>query len=48
MAIEDTLRSLREFDFGNLDFENVGSWPVPIKVGAALLVLALVLSLIHI
>mgnify|MGYP002641717826 FL=1 len=43
MAIEDTLRSLREFDFGNLDFENVGSWPVPIKVGAALLVLALVL-----
>ena len=43
MAIEDTLRSLREFDFGNLDYENVGSWPTPIKVGAALLVLAFLL-----
>ena len=44
MVIEDTLRSLREFDFGNLDYENVGSWPTPIKVGAALLVLALLLA----
>jgi type IV pilus assembly protein PilO len=32
MALEDTMRSLREFDLGNLDFDNVGSWPVPIKV----------------
>jgi len=43
MVIENTLRSLREFDFGNLDYENVGSWPTPIKVGAALLVLAFLL-----
>lgn len=32
MALEDTMRSLREFDLGDLDFENVGSWPAAIKV----------------
>jgi type IV pilus assembly protein PilO len=32
MAFEDTLRSLREFDVGNLEFDNIGSWPVAIKV----------------
>jgi type IV pilus assembly protein PilO len=44
MAFEDTLRSLREFDFGNLDFENIGSWPVAVKVSvwAVLLIAVLV------
>lgn len=44
MAFEDTMRSLREFDLGNLDFDNVGSWPVPIKVliWAVLLIAVLV------
>jgi type IV pilus assembly protein PilO len=44
MALEDTMRSLREFDLGSLDFENVGSWPVPIKVfvWVALLIAVLV------
>jgi type IV pilus assembly protein PilO len=32
MAIEDTLNSVREFDIGSLDFENVGSWPIAIKI----------------
>lgn len=32
MALEDTMRSVREFDLGNIDFDNVGSWPAPIKV----------------
>lgn len=32
MAIEDTLRSLREFDINDLDFDNVGSWPIAVKV----------------
>jgi type IV pilus assembly protein PilO len=31
MAFEDTLRSLRDFDFADLSFDNVGSWPAPIK-----------------
>ena len=32
MAFEDTLRSVREFDINDLDFDNVGSWPVAIKL----------------
>ncbi|PLW69111.1 type 4a pilus biogenesis protein PilO [Pseudohalioglobus lutimaris] len=32
MAFEDTIRSLKEFDVNDLDFENVGSWPFPIKL----------------
>lgn len=32
MALKDNMQSLREFDLSNLDFDNVGSWPVPIKV----------------
>lgn len=32
MAFEDTMRSLREFDINNLDFDNVGNWPLPIKL----------------
>jgi type IV pilus assembly protein PilO len=31
MAFEDTLRSMREFDLADLDFDNVGSWPGPIR-----------------
>jgi type IV pilus assembly protein PilO len=44
MAFEDTLRSLREFDIGELDFDNVGSWPLAIKIliWAALLIAVLV------
>lgn len=46
MAFEDTMRSLREFDMGDLDFDNVGSWPLPIKllVWALLLVVVLVVG----
>ncbi len=32
MAFEDTMRSLREFDINDLDFDNVGMWPLPIKM----------------
>ena len=32
MALDDITRSLREFDIASLDFENVGSWPVAVKV----------------
>ncbi len=31
MALEDTFRSMREFDLADLDFDNVGSWPTAIK-----------------
>jgi type IV pilus assembly protein PilO len=32
MAFEETMRSLREFDINDLDFDNVGSWPLPVKM----------------
>lgn len=32
MALDDTMRSVREFDINSLDFDNVGSWPLPIKL----------------
>lgn len=44
MAFEDTMRSLREFDVNDLDFDNVGSWPPAIKglIWAALVIAVLV------
>ena len=44
MAMEDTLRSLREFDINDLDFDHIGTWPVAIKVIVAVLLLAAVLA----
>jgi type IV pilus assembly protein PilO len=44
MALEDTLRSVREFDLGDLDFENVGSWPMPIKVVIWIVLLGAVMA----
>ena len=32
MAFEDTMRKLREFDINDLDFDNVGTWPLHIKI----------------
>jgi len=32
MALEDTMSSIRDFDLGDLDFDNVGTWPMPIKI----------------
>jgi type IV pilus assembly protein PilO len=32
MALEDTLRSVREFDLSDLDLDNVGSWPLAVKI----------------
>lgn len=43
MALEDTLRSLREFDPGSLDFDNIGSWPTPAKVVVWVVLLVVVL-----
>ena len=44
MAFEDTMRSLRDFDLGDLDFDNVGAWPTPIKLFIWLALLAAVLA----
>jgi type IV pilus assembly protein PilO len=44
MALADTLETLREFDFNDLDFENVGSWPTVIKIIIWALLLVAVLT----
>ena len=44
MAFEDTMRSLREFNINDLDFDNVGAWPIAVKlfIWVALLVAVVV------
>ena len=41
MALADTLKSLNEFDLGDLDFDNLGSWPLAIKILTGLLLFGL-------
>lgn len=44
MAIQDFFQELKEFDVNDLDFENVGVWPTPVKVVIWLVVLIAVLA----
>ena len=43
MAFADTLRSLQEVDFNDLNMDNLGSWPTPVKVIVWALVFAMIL-----
>ena len=43
MSISESLESLRKVDLADLDFENAGSWPAPIKAIASVLLLVAVL-----
>lgn len=45
MALNDSLRSLQEVDFNDLDFESVGTWPLALKIIVWLIVLGAVLGL---
>jgi type IV pilus assembly protein PilO len=38
VALQNALRDLRELDFGELSLDNIGSWPLPVKVIAWVLV----------
>ena len=42
MALEDTLRSLREFDVNDINLDNIGTLPAPIKVVLCVLLFAAV------
>lgn len=44
MAFEDSMRSMREFDISSLDFDNVGSWPLPVKFGIWAILFAVVMA----
>ncbi len=43
MSLKESFQKLNEIDFNDLDFNNVGAWPAPIRVIACALVLILVL-----
>lgn len=45
MALQDSLEQLRNFDLNDLDVNNIGSWPTPVKAILMLLALVLVLGL---
>ncbi|KTT11019.1 pilus assembly protein PilP [Pseudomonas oryzihabitans] len=45
MSLADALASLRKIDINDLDFENLGSWPKPVKFIACLLIVLVVLLL---
>jgi len=44
VALEDTLRSLREFDVNDISVDNIGTMPVPIKIILGLILFGAVLA----
>ncbi len=44
MAVSDSLQQLKNFDFGELDFESVGVWPLPLRVFIFVVAFSLVLA----
>lgn len=45
MALADSLKSLQELDLSELDLQNIGSWPLVVKVAAWVLAFIVVLVL---
>lgn len=45
MSLNDSLESLRKIDINDLDFNNIGSWPVVVKFIAGLIIFMAVLAL---
>ena len=44
MSLSDSLKSLNEFDINDLDMNNAGIWPAPVKVIVLLLVFGLIMG----
>lgn len=45
MSLADSLQSLRKIDVADLDVNNLGSWPAPVKFITGVILLAVVLAL---
>lgn len=45
MALNDALQTLREFDINDVDFNNIGTLPLPVKIVAWVLVFILIVGL---
>ena len=44
MSLADSMRKLNDFDINDLDINNAGIWPTPVKVIVALIVFGLILG----
>lgn len=44
MALADSLKSLNELDLADLNIENLGSWPLPVKIITGMLLFCLVVT----
>jgi type IV pilus assembly protein PilO len=44
MALADSLKSLNELDLADLNIENLGSWPLPVKIITGMLLFCLVFT----
>ncbi|MCP5184247.1 MAG: type 4a pilus biogenesis protein PilO [Pseudomonadales bacterium] len=44
MALQDSINQLQNLDLADLDFNNVGSWPGPVKVISMLLLLVIIVA----
>ena len=44
MALADSLKSLNELDLADLNTENLGSWPLPVKIITGMLLFGLVFT----
>ncbi len=45
MSLAESLDSFRKIDFADLDLNNLGSWPAPVKFIAGVMLLAAVLAI---
>ena len=45
MSFSESLEGLRKIDIGDLDLNNIGSWPAPVKVISGVLVAVLMLAM---
>ena len=44
MALQDSLEQLKQVDINDLDFDNFGGWPTPVKLIAMLIVFLLIIG----
>ena len=45
MSFSDTLQKLNEVDISDLDLDNIGGWPLPVRIAACVIAMILVLIL---
>ena len=45
MSFSDTLQKLNDIDLNDLDFDNIGGWPLPVRIAACVITMVAVLIL---